>query len=230
MHFPFELIELTHPLSSSAPSWEGDCGFTHEIICDYESCRTPVKFRVQKINMYSGIGTHMDAPAHCIPRGLTIDAIDLNNLIAPCIVIDVSKEAHESYLLPTEAIHVFERKYGKIGVDSFVIIRTGWDAFWDEPEKYRNDLKFPSISQEAATLLIERKIVGLGIDTLSPDISNSDYPVHQAILGAGKYLIENVANSNELPPQGSFSLAMPMRIQGGTEAPTRLIGLVSRMD
>ena len=230
MHFPFGLIDLTHPLSPSAPSWEGDCGFAHEITFDYEACLTPVKFRIQKINMYAGIGTHMDAPAHCIPGGLTIDALDLKNLIAPCVVIDVSKEAHKSYLLPAEAIHLFERKYGKISAGSFVIIRTGWDNFWNEPEKYRNDLIFPSISQEAAILLIERKVVGLGIDTLSPDISDSNYPVHHAFLGAGKYLVENVANSSKLPPQGSFSLAMPMRIVGGTEAPTRLLGLVNHID
>ena len=51
--------------------------------------------------------------------------------------------------------------------------------------------------------------------------------MHQAILDAGKYLVENVANSVELPPQGSFSLALPLRIEGATEAPMRLIGLIN---
>lgn len=68
--------------------------------------------------------------------------------------------------------------------------------------------------------------VGLGIDTLSPDTEASGYPVHQAILGAGKYLVENVANADKLPPVGGFSLVMPIPTEGGTEAPIRLIGLV----
>ena len=229
MRFPYEIIDLTHPLSPSTPSWDGNCGFTHDTTIDYEDCETLVKFRVQKITMYAGIGTHIDAPAHCMPGGLTTDALDLKNLVEPCVAIDVSKESHESYLMPVEAIHVFERKYGKINAGSFVIIRTGWDNFWKEPEKYRNNLVFPSISQEAAILLIERNVVGLGIDTLSPDLSDSGYPVHHAFLSAGKYLVENVANSSKLPPHGGFSLAMPMRIEGGTEAPTRLIGLVNHM-
>ena len=41
-----------------------------------------------------------------------------------------------------------------------------------------------------------------------------------------KYLVENVANADKLPPVGSFSLVMPILTEGGTEAPIRLIGLV----
>ncbi len=98
---------------------------------------------------------------------------------------------------------------------------------WHTPEKYRNQLQFPSISIEAALLLLERKIVGLGIDTLSPDTPSSGYPVHQAILGAGLYLVENVANAHLLPTVGAFSLALPLSIQGGTESPMRFVGLGS---
>ena len=229
MLFPFKIIDLTHTLSATSPSWEGDCGFKHETVLDYASCTTQTKFKVQKFNMYAGLGTHMDAPAHCIPGGKTIDALELSDTCAPCIVIDVSKEAHEYYQLPPEAISAFEQQYGSITAGSFVIIRTGWDKLWHEPMKYRNNLQFPSISSEAALLLLERQIAGLGIDTLSPDTPNSRYPVHQSILGAGKYLVENVANSEKLPPQGSFSLALPLRIEGATEAPMRLIGLINRL-
>ena len=54
--------------------------------------------------------------------------------------------------------------------------------------------------------------------------------MHQAILGAGKYIVENVANSSELPLKGSFSLALPIRTEGGTEAPMRLIGFLVRIN
>ena len=177
--------------------------------------------------MHAGLSTHMDAPAHCIPGGKTVDTLSLDEMCVPCVVIDVSNEAHSSYQLPLSAITAFEKKYGKISAGSFVIIRTGWDKYWDEPTKYRNNLQFPSVSSEAALLLLNRKIVGLGIDTLSPDLPDSHYPVHQILLGAGKYLVENVANSNQLPPVGSYSLALPIRIEGGTEAPMRLIGLIN---
>ena len=227
MTFPFKVIDLTHIISSTSPSWEGGCGFQHQVILNYADCTTPVQFKVQKINMYAGLGTHIDAPAHCIPCGKTVDELKLDELIAPCIVIDVSKQAHESWQLSHKDIRQFEREHDQIGDGAFVIVRTGWDQYWNEPEKYRNHLQFPSISLDAAELLLERKIAGLGIDTLSPDTPGSGYPVHEAILGAGKYIVENVANSSELPPRDSFSLALPIRTEGGTEAPMRLIGLIT---
>ena len=226
MKFPYKSIDLTHTISSDAPTWEGDCGFSHDIMLDYSSCMTPVKFRVQKLNMVAGIGTHIDAPAHCIPGGRTIDKLGLDELIVPCVVIDVSRQTHASYLVTLDDIIAFEQSHGDIAAGCLVIIRTGWDQFWDQPEKYRNNLVFPSVTNEAVQYLLNRGIVGLGIDTLSPDRPDSGYPVHAALLGAGKYIIENVANTSMLPPTGSFVFVLPLKIKEGTEAPVRLIALI----
>lgn len=226
MSFLYKCVDLTHPLTSSTPSWDKSCGFNHTTSLDYSDCTTEVKFRVQSINMPAGIGTHMDAPAHCNPTGKTIDAIPLQDCLAPCIVIDISEKAHETYLCSTQDILDFEKKLQSIQSGDFVIICTGWARHWSSPEQYRNNLQFPSISKEAAELLMERGIVGLGIDTLGPDTADSDYPVHNIVLGQGKYLVENVANAHVLPPIGSYILVAPLLISGGTEAPVRLIGLV----
>jgi len=226
MKLPFQVIDLTHPITSNSPTWEGGCGFLHEINLDYDACPTPVQFRVQTIKMNAGIGTHIDAPAHCIPGAKTVDELSLSDLIAPCVVINISMHAHATYECLASDILTFEKKYGKIPNGSFVIIRTGWEKFWLQPDQYRNQLQFPSVSLEAANLLLARHIVGLGIDTLSPDTEASGYPVHHAILGAEKYIIENIANADKLPPTGSFSLALPILTTGGTEASIRLIALL----
>ena len=220
-HFPYKIIDLTHSLSSDIPSWNGTCGFQHETICDYDDCSTSVKFRVQKLTMHAGIGTHIDAPAHCIRGGVTIDQLLLNDMLAPAVVIDVSSKAHERYKVTVDDIKAFE-----IPARSFVIIRTGWEKFWNEPTKYHNNHIFPSISKEAAEFLLTKDIVGIGIDTLSPDRPEDGYPVHQIILGAGKYIIENAANLSMLPAVGAWIMALPMKVQGGTEAPIRLVGFI----
>lgn len=222
---PFTVWDLTHELSEETPSWDGSCGFRHEILFDYAQGTSEVQFRVHQITMHAGIGTHMDAPSHCVPGGHSIHELDFNHFIAPCVVVDVSEKSHELYTTSVEDITHFETTYGKIPKGSFVIIRTGWERFWNEPAKYRNDYRFPSISANVASLLLDRGIVGIGIDTLSPDRPDSGYPVHQAILGAGKYIIENVANSGMLPPVGCYSLALPIKAKGCTEAPIRLIAL-----
>ncbi len=228
MVFPYQLVDLTHPLKENTPSWDNSCGFKHTTSLDYSDCTSEVKFRVQNINMPAGIGTHMDAPAHCDSQGKTIDAIPLKDFIAPCVVIDVSAKAHEAYLCSVQDILDFEKQYRLIQSRDFVIICTGWSRHWLSPSRYWNNLQFPSISKEVAQLLVERDIKGLGIDTLGPDTVESGYPVHQIILGRGKYLVENVANADLLPPTGSYVLAAPIPIWGGTEAPIRLIGFIER--
>lgn len=226
MTLPFQIIDLTHPLSSEIPSWTGACGFRHEVKRDYDQCTTDVKFRVQQITMHAGIGTHMDAPAHVIPGGATIDELDVSHLLASCVVIDVSHQAHEHYSVSCEDIQAFEAEHGSIPTGAFVIFYTGWEKRWSEPEIYRNNHVFPAVSGEVALMLLERGIVGLGIDTLSPDRpEGGNYPVHAALLGSGKYIVENVANALALPPIGAYSLALPIKTVGGTEAPVRLVAL-----
>lgn len=225
MKRPFQLIDLTHSLSQNTPTWSGGCGFQHIIHTDYDS-EAVYTFRTHKIRMHEGIGTHIDAPAHCFPSGKCIDELNLNDLCAPCCVIDVSSRAHERYSLTVQDIEDFEQYYGPLPPGCFVIIYTGWEQHWHTPKKYHNDHVFPSISEAAAYALVERHVLGLGIDTLSPDRPDDGFPVHKVFLGAGKYIIENVANALSLPAIGAYSLAFPIKIQGGTEAPLRLAGLV----
>lgn len=224
----YTFLDLTHTLTSSIAHWNTDCGFKHNIVSDYDLNVTSTTFRVQTIEMYAGVGTHMDAPSHCIPGTMDIDNIPLNQLIAPCVVIDVSMKANESYQVGLVDINNFEEQYGKINPNTFVVIRTGWDKFWDNPAKYRNNLIFPTVSASVAELLLKRGIIGLGVDTLSPDAAESDFPVHRMLLGAGKYIVENIANSAQLPPIGATTMALPIKIQSGTESPIRLIALIAK--
>lgn len=226
MPFPFRIVDLTHPLSPNTPSWSGSCGFHHEVKLDYNQCNTDVKFRVQQIKMHAGIGTHMDAPAHIIPGGQTIDELNIQNFLAPCVVLDISARVHERYSLSIEDVMQFEQQHGTILPGSFVIVYTGWEKHWNNPNLYRNQHVFPSISGDAADFLVERGIVGLGIDTLSPDRPEDDYITHKALLSKGKYIVENIANAQTIPTTGAYSLALPIKTVGGTEAPIRLVAFV----
>lgn len=224
----FEWIDLTHEISENIPTWDGDCGFKHINILSYEECGTDCKFLVQRIEALAGIGTHIDAPSHCFPGSKTVNDLSLNTLISPCIVIDVSQQSHANYQVDIEVIKCFEKQHGKIWKNAFVVFYTGWDQFWTQPEKYRNDCHFPSISKEVAQYLVSEDIVGIGVDTLSPDTPESEYPVHQILLSAGKYIVENIANTRLLPTTGSYIFVMPLRLAEGSEAPIRLLGMLQK--
>jgi len=226
MNTDFKIIDLTHTVSAEVPTWDNDHSFQLSVETDYKDCTPPYLFRGQKIKCNPSVGTHMDAPAHCIPGGKTIDMLSMENLVTDCVVIDVSHEADQNYVAMPAVIEKFEKEYGKIKPNTFVIFYTGWDKYWNEPEKYRNSYKFPSVHESTAQLLLERDIAGLGIDTLAADTGTDGFKVHNTILGAGKYLVENIANSKKLPPIGAKIFVLPMKIKDATEAPIRLIALI----
>ena len=224
----FDIVDLTHILSPDIPTWNGSCGYCLEIKMDYDQM-----FRVQKMKIHAGLGTHMDAPSHQIEDGASIAEIPIEELLVPACVIDVSEKAHGDYELSVEEVEAYEKKYGIIPKGSLVMIQTGWSQFWTEPKKYRNvdengQMHFPAVSGSAGELFFERGIAGLAIDTLSPDCLNPSFPVHEILLGAGKYIIENMANGSLMPPKGGYVIALPLRAEEATESPMRLLGLIPK--
>jgi kynurenine formamidase len=228
----FEAIDLTHPLNSSVPTWRGNCGFSHEVKMDYHQGLRILSYRCQ-----GGIGTHLDAPAHFFKEGASIAEIPLEQLIVPVCVLHLSEKMDPDFFVMPEDILEYEKTWGEIESGSLVLASTGWEKYWDQPEAYRNEDEngkkhFPGFHVKTAQILLERGIVGIGIDTFSPDGCNntleSDFPVHQVILGAGKYIIENVANLAQMPAKGAFALVMPIKIEMGVEAPIRLVGLINK--
>ncbi len=222
----FKIVDLTHPLSSHIPTWNGSCGFCLEIKKDYDKM-----FRVQQIKMHAGLGTHMDAPSHRIPGGNSIAEIPLEQLIVPACVIDVSAQADADYEVSIEDIENYEKEYGKIPQSSLVIAYTGWSRYWSCSDAYRNvdgkgQMHFPAFSATSAQWLLRRDVAGIAIDTLSPDCLDQTFPVHKTILGAGKYIIENIANCSQIPPHGSLVMALPLRAQEATESPVRIACLI----
>jgi kynurenine formamidase len=222
MSFPYRIVDLTHTLTAQTPSWSGGCGYKPEINLDYDQCDTDIKFRVQQVKMHCGIGTHIDAPAHCVLGGATVDTLNLNDLCAPLIVVDVSSKMHERYTVSIEDLQFPTVSFK----NAFFLIKTGWGRFWNTPARYHNNHTFPSVSGDAAKFLVEQGIKGLGIDTMSPDRPEDGFPVHDAILGSGQYIVENVLIPDDLPFWGSYIMALPAKLCGCTEAPVRLVALL----
>ncbi|MCI5052649.1 MAG: cyclase family protein [Simkaniaceae bacterium] len=218
----YRYLDLTQTLHPNVPSWTGSCGFEHEVKMDYDQ-----GVRVLKYHMHAGIGTHMDAPSHFFKEGRNIADIPLEELACPLRIIDVSKAAHPEYFISVEDLKQHENIYGKIPKGALVCGHTGWASRWSDPKSYRNEMRFPGFSKEAARLLFERQVAGIGIDTLSPDGSDTqDFPVHKLFLGAGKYLIENLTNLDRAPPSGASVIAFPPKLKSGTEVTLRVVAII----
>jgi kynurenine formamidase len=184
-------------------------------------------------------GTHLDAPRHFSEQGWTADEIPLNRLFTPAVVIDVSEQAalDRDYRLTENDVQNWERLHGLIPSGSTVYLRTGWGDRWPDALLYLGDdtpgdasnLHFPSYGVDATRLLLERGVVALGVDTASIDFGPSkDFPVHRLANGANIIGLENVAGLENLPAKGAWTLALPMKIENGSGAPARILGLVPR--
>ncbi len=183
-------------------------------------------------------GTHLDSPIHFAENKATVDQIPLSQLIGAAVVIDIAPACARDpdYRLSVADIAAWEKQQGAIPDRAIVLVRTGWGKFWPDRTRYLGSatpgdtahLHFPGISREAAEFLVtQRKINGVAIDTASMDYGPSkDFIAHQIINGANVYGLENVANLEKLPPTGATLIALPMKIKGGTGAPTRIIAIL----
>lgn len=109
-------------------------------------------------------------------------------------------------------------------IESLILKKEGQES--KEECEYEERYEFPTVSKDTISFLIARDISGIGIDTLSPDI-DEDFPVHKAILGTGRFIIENLNENLELlPKQGGYLIIAPLKIEGGGEAPTRVFALI----
>src|SRR5690606_35878643 len=95
------------------------------------------------LNLYSHAGTHMDAPRHFLPGGSTIDEHNLEMLVGPALVVDLSL-AQPNQLI---GIDDFASIADQIKPGSRLLIRTDWSKRYGTTQ-YRDEL--PRISLELA--------------------------------------------------------------------------------
>ncbi len=234
----YRLVDLSHPYNDETLYWP----------------TSPSRFEKQQLAFgrtdggwfYSAFsictpehgGTHLDAPMHFAADGVPTDKIPLENLIASALVIDVSAKARvdRNYRLSAEDVLAFEQVHGQINPGTIVLLRTGWSRYWPDAKKYLGDdtpgdasnLHFPSYGEEAARLLVgERQVALLGVDTASIDYGKSeDFIVHRVAAAQNVSGLENLTNLDQLPATGFIIMALPMKIEGGSGGPARVIALI----
>lgn len=179
--------------------------------------------------------THIDAPNHFVSDQIAVDLIPVTHLFAPAVKIDISDRTRDDvdYELSPEDIEEWERNHGRIPFGSVVLLRTGWDQYWDDAVKYRGvdgagKFHFPGFSRTAAELLVhERRVNALGIDNLSIDHGPSaDFASHLVLNAAGGYALENLARLADVPPNDSYVIVAPMKLEGGSGGPVRVFAVV----
>ena len=232
-------IDLTHDFSSETVYWPTADSFKLEEV--YKGVTE--KGFYYSANNFSAAehgGTHIDAPVHFAEGKLSVDLIPLSDLIAPGVVVDISDKTmkNRDYQVSRSDLKDWETQYGTIPDGVILLLNTGYAEFWSDREKYMgtaergaeavSELHFPGLDPKAAQWLVnERNIKAIGLDTPSIDFGQSVlFESHQILFNKNIPAFENVANINKLPATGSFVMALPMKINGGSGGPLRIVAFV----
>lgn len=231
-------VDLTHAFSPSTIYWPTDTdGFELE---ELSLGPTPGGWFYASYRFASAEhgGTHLDAPIHFAEGGWTNDQVPLSGLIGPAVVVDVTEQVTPDYLVSVDDLVAWEGVNGLIPDGAMLLVRTGWADRWADRTAYLGtdrvgeaavaDLHFPGVGAEAAQWLVDhREIAAVGIDTPSLDRGqSSDFRTHVILYAENILGFENVAHLDELPVTGSFVVALPMKIEGGSGGPLRIVAFV----
>ncbi len=231
-------VDLTYPFDSTTIYWPTAQPFRLEIV---SAQRTAAGYYYAANNFAAAEhgGTHLDAPVHFAEGRHATDQIPLAQLIGPAVVIDVARQADSSadYRVTSGDLAAWEGAHGPIPPGAIVLVRTGWGSRWPDRARYLGttktglaavpELHFPGLHPDAARVLVERRVTAVGIDTPSIDYGQSTtFEVHQILLGANIPGFENVAHLDRVPVTGSFVIALPMLIRGGSGGPLRIVALL----
>lgn len=228
-------IDLTHPFNEESVYWPTAETFTHTEIF-FGRTKGGWFYSAYDYAAAEHGGTHMDSPIHFAEGAHTTDQVPLSQLIGPGFVIDVSRQAaaNVDYLVNAADIEAFEAKHGRIPAGAIVLLNTGRARLYPDRKAYMGTdergagavatLHFPGLGADGAALLVDRRVGAVGIDTPSIDYGQSkDFATHVKLMTNNIPAFENVGDMNALPATGSTIVALPMKIEGGSGGPLRIV-------
>ena len=131
------IVDLTHPFDEHTIYWPTGDRFTHK--ADTVGMQ-PGGYYYESYSFCAAEhgGTHLDAPIHFAAHRWTADAIPLDRMIGPAILVDVARNAAAArdYLVSVADLLAWEREHGAIPDGAIVLLRTGHGAHWSDPERY----------------------------------------------------------------------------------------------
>jgi arylformamidase len=208
------IVDLTHAHSEDMPVFPGLARPSFRALAAVATDG----YAMSEYQFVNHIGTHVDAPAHQIAGGDTLDEIPLERLVTDAVTIDLSGrdpgpvplaelEPHLGRLRERDIVFLYSDNARNYGTNAYW---TGWS--------------YPDAG--AAQALIARGISAIGFDGPSADpVDSTTFELHRIWLSAGRMILENVANLDQLPERAQVVVA-PLKVRGANGGPVRILALL----
>ena len=227
-----KLWDISPPVHAGAPVFPGDTAYSQQWVA---SIGPGCPVNVSAITLSPHVGAHADAPLHYDPEGAAIGAVDLDAFIGPCRVIHaigcgpLVRPEHLAHALGDAPLGRPQgasaplggsepRSGGAWGLPPRVLVRV-----YERMPQDRFDDALPAFAPETVSLLADRGVKLIGIDSASIDPADSKaLTSHQTIRQRGLRVLENLLLDDV--PEGDYELiALPLKLTTADASPVRAV-------
>ena len=242
-----KIIDVTVPISSFTPIFPGDPEPSIEkfLTLENDGCA------VSRLSFGSHTGTHVDAPSHVLKDGLSVDRLDIENLMGKAVVLDFSRRNGALTGNILDKVYNGRTNNGQKNNDpknndpknndqkitesvSILLLKTK-ASFREEknPEipnfqvegldRGREFEESAYLDATAAIWIVRNGFKTVGIDGFSVDsLSSESLPAHHTLLSNNVNIVECLDLSS-VEDGTYFFLCLPLKVEGCDGAPARAV-------
>ena len=227
-----KVIDITTPISPFTRVFPGDPIPAIEKVCtlEKEGCA------VSRLSFGSHTGTHVDAPSHILDNGLTVDKLELKNLMGMALILDFSS------LSGALTADILEKAFQNAGVPeniSILLLKTegfsrkqkgtgnisspGGEAGSHSMESGEEEFDPTYLDKSGAEWIVGKGFKAIGIDGFSvDDLYSESLPAHRVLLSGNVNIVECL-ELGSVKAGTYFFLCLPLKIEGCDGAPARAL-------
>ena len=202
-----KIIDISWPITESMTEYKDGKSVKFTPIKSMETNEA----REWRISMNNHVGTHVDAAAHFLATGQTIEKVDLFNMIGKCRVLDLTSV--------TERITPDDLEPFGISQDEIILLKTT-NSFREPTDRFT--YSFVYIDQHTAQYLATQNIKAIGFDYLGVERNQPNHETHKAFMQFNVPIIEGL-RLGHVPAGEYFLCCLPLNLIGLDSAPARAI-------
>jgi arylformamidase len=203
-------IDLSLPVDQHMPVYPGDPPVEFHRFLTYEEDG----YQASALSMSCHAGTHVDAPRHFDPGGLTVDQIPLDRLMGTARVVRLEIQADYTIDIPESDLTTWCPGDG-------LLLATGWDKRARSSDFYK---QIPLFQKGTSQKLLRMNVRFLGLD-LPTVVEQTDPPcletMHRLLLGSGLPIVESLRGLLHIAGRRVFFQALPLVLSGCEASPVR---------
>ncbi|HVO41151.1 MAG TPA: cyclase family protein [Aggregatilineales bacterium] len=167
-------------------------------------------------------GTYLEASAHLLVNGETIDHVAPERFIRPATVLQLPDCAPGYPITPDDLAAAATDTAPRRG--DALLVATGWDRMWNQPRFVQDS---PHFTSSAMAWLVDTGATVIGGDVPCFDDPAHPVGVNKLLFGAGSLILAPLVKLRQATRRDLLLIALPLRVKGVCGTPCRAL-LVSQ--